>query len=136
MGFFFARKHGEDEAKWTSVGLEAIESFRKWVKSSEWNFANKLYLLEAEYYFLRGDDDNAMARYTASINAARSHRFIHEEGLAEEKNATYCLHKCKHDDAMGHFLNAKKCYELWGAHALVCRIEKAIAILVPLIGTC
>lgn len=136
IGFFFARKHGEDEVKWTSVGLDAIQTVRKWVESSDWNFANKLYLLEAEYFFLRGDDDNAMARYTASVKAAREHRFIHEEGLAEEKHATYCLHKGNHDDAMGHFLNAKKCYEEWGARALVHRIDEAIAILLPLIGTC
>lgn len=46
IGFFFARKHREDERKWTNVGLDAIQSFRKWVENSHWNFANKLYLLE------------------------------------------------------------------------------------------
>ena len=34
IGFFFARKHREDEAKWTNVGLDAIRSLRKWVQSS------------------------------------------------------------------------------------------------------
>ena len=73
-----------------------------------------------------------MACYQASVRAAREHRFVHEEGLAEEKLATFCLHNGLHDDAMGHFNNAKKCYEVWGAHSLVERIDKAIAILVPL----
>jgi len=136
IGFFCARKHPEDEVKWTNVGLGAIKSLRKWVESSEWNFTNKLYLLEAEYYFLKEDDERAMACYTASIKAAREHLFVHEEGLAEEKIATYCLHKSKHDDAMGHFLNAKKCYEAWGAHALVQRVDKAIGILLPLASMC
>jgi tetratricopeptide (TPR) repeat protein len=107
---------------------------RKWVQSSEWNFSNKLYLLEAEHYFWRGDHERAIAFYNASIKAAHEHRFIHEEGLAEEKTATYLLRIGKHDEAMGHFLNAKKCYEVWGANKLVQRVDKAIAILLPMCG--
>jgi len=132
IGFFFARKHLEDEAKWTNLGLDAIQTLRKWVKSSDWNFSSKLYLLEAEFYFLREDDERALVCYHASIKAAHDHRFVHEEGLAEEKAATYFLYKSRHDDAMRHFMNAKKCYEVWGAHALAQRVDKAIAILLPL----
>lgn len=131
IGFFFARKRREDEEKWTKVGLDVIKSFRKWVTYSQWNFLNKLHLLEAEYYFLRGDDERAVVSYMSSIVAAKEHRFIHEEGLAEEKFATYFLNKSMHDDAINHFHNAKKCYEAWGAHALVRRIDDAIAMLVP-----
>jgi len=57
--------------------------------------------------------------------------FVHEEGLAEEKTATFLLHKSKHDLAMEHFINAKRCYEAWGARSLVKRVDKAIAILSP-----
>lgn len=70
--------------------------------------------------------------YTASINAARAHRFYHEEGLAYEKAATYFLHKNNHDGALDCFMNAKKCYEAWGAHGIVGRVERAIAVLLPL----
>lgn len=137
IGFFFARKHGENEQKWTNVGLDAIRSLRKWVDSSTWNFSNKLYLLEAEFYYLREDDERALVCYNASIRAAREHKFVHEEGLAEEKSATYLLHKGKHNEAMGHFMNAKRCYDVWGAHTLVERVDKAIAILMPLCtGAC
>mmetsp|Transcript_28890 Transcript_28890/g.52811 ORF Transcript_28890/g.52811 Transcript_28890/m.52811 type:complete len:90 (-) Transcript_28890:253-522(-) len=73
-----------------------------------------------------------MACYNASIKSAREHRFVHEEGLAEEKTATYLLHKSKHDEAMEHFGNAKKCYKSWGAHTLVQRVGNAMAILSPL----
>jgi len=132
IGFFFARKHRDDEAKWTNVGQDAIKSLRKWVRSSEWNFSNKLYLLEAEFYFLSEDDERAMSCYNASIKSAREHRFVHEEGLAEEKTATYLLHKSQHDEALEHFVNAKKCYESWGAYTLVQRVDNAIAILLPL----
>ena len=29
-------------------------------------------------------------------------------------------------------MNAKKCYEAWGAHGIVGRVERAIAVLLPL----
>jgi len=131
IGFFFARKHCTNEAKWTNLGLDAIRSLSSWAKSSEWNFSNKLHLLEAEFYFLK-DDNRALDRYYASIRAAREHHFIHEEGLAEEKLATYLLQRGKHDDAMSHFTNAKICYKSWEAHALVQRVEKTTSILLPI----
>lgn len=132
IALYFARKHGKDEAKWTELGESVMKTMKQWVASSGWNFMNKLKLLEAEYAFLKEDDKNAMADYNASIKAARDHKFLHEEGLAQEKAATYLLHKSRHDQSLGYFINAKKCYESWGAYALVERVDKAIAILMPL----
>ncbi|KAL7539058.1 hypothetical protein ACHAXR_009003, partial [Thalassiosira sp. AJA248-18] len=130
IGFFFARKAKEDKEKWFKIGQDAMHSMRNWASScSEWNFTNKLHLLEAEYYFLKEDDKRAMACYYASIKSARDHRFVHEEGLAEEKLATYLLHKSKHYEAMSAFANAKKCYERWGAHSLVRRLQKSIDVI-------
>ena len=131
IGLYFARKHRDDEAKWTGVAETAIEHMTKWAKSCSWNFANKLSLLQAEYFFLK-DDEQAYSCYKASIKQAREHRFNHEEGLAHEKLATYLLHKSNHDEALQHFQDAKKCYETWHAHVLVRRVEKAIAVLSPL----
>lgn len=104
---------------------------KKWTDGSSWNCANKLYLLQAEYFFLK-NDERAYACYRASITKAREHKFNHEEGLAHEKLATYLLYKNQHDEALQHFQNAKKCYATWGANVLVQRIEKAITILSPL----
>jgi hypothetical protein len=132
ISFYFARKRRGDEARWAAIGEEVISSLQQWSLLSSWNFANKLYLLEAEYYFLKENEQKTMACYNASIKAASDHRFYHEEGLAHEKAATYLLHKSNHDAALEYFTNAKKCYEMWGAHALVSRVEKAIAILIPL----
>ena len=88
IGLYFARKHRDDEAKWTNVAETAIALVSKWAKSCSWNFANKLSLLQAEYFFLKGDG-RAYGSYKASIKQAREHRFNHEEGLAHEKLATY-----------------------------------------------
>ena len=77
-----------------------------------------------------------MARkcYDASIKAAHEHHFIHEEGLAEEKLATFLVRKSKHSEALTHFMRAKQCYESWGDHVVVKRIEKAMAVLLPCIN--
>ena len=133
IGLYFARKHRDDEAKWTDVGEKAIELMKKWARSSSWNFSNKLYLLHAEYFFLK-DDERAYACYKTAIKKAREHKFNHEEGLAHEKLATYLLHKNQHDEALQYFQNAKKCYTIWGASVLVQRVEKAITVLSPLCG--
>ena len=126
IGFFFARKHGEDETKWSDVGIDAARSFRKWAKNSEWNFYNKLCLLEAEFYFWKGDSTRAIWKYNESIKAANDHRFVLEEGLAEEKLAVFYLHSGMQDEAVSHLVCARRCYQQWGANALVDRVNKAI----------
>ncbi len=131
IGAYFARKHLMDEPKWTCVAQASITLMSKWAKSSTWNFANKLSLLQAEYFFLK-NDGRAYACYQASISQAREHRFNHEEGLAHEQFATYLLFINKHDEALQHYQDAKRCYQIWCAHVLVQRVEKAIEVLSPL----
>lgn len=71
----------------------------------------------------------ALEKYEASIEAARDHRFVHEEGLAYEKAATYHLNKGRNKEALDYFAQAEKCYERWGAHTLVNRIRNATMVL-------
>ena len=75
------------------------------------------------------DDHKAIKCYLSSINDARKHKFVQEEGLAEEKFATFCDSRGMHGDAMGHFHNAKKCYGVWGAKALVQRVDQTMLVL-------
>lgn len=93
----------------------------------------KLFLLEAEFFYLQEDHARALACYNAAIKAARDHRFIHEEGLACEKLATFLLQQNRYREAMAAFADAKLCYESWRAHVLVKRIEKAMEQLMPLV---
>jgi len=121
-----ARKHGEDEQRWTTIGEGIIETMKKWTKISKWNFANKCYLLEAEYYFLKCNE-MALEKYEASITAARSHRFIHEEGLAFSLCGQYHLSKGRKGDAQQNLTQAKRCYERWGARSLVDHMDTIIS---------
>jgi hypothetical protein len=83
--------------------------------NSDWNFTNKLCLLEAEQQSLSYNHCQAIASYDASITSARKSGFIHEQGLACEKAGFY--HKrngavCK---AAEYFKQARECYEEWGS---------------------
>ena len=123
IGFYAARKHQEDEQEWFTIGEKAMKHYQKWIKLSKWNFSNKLYLLEAEYYFLKGNNSMALEKYKASITAARDHRFLHEEGLAYSKLGHYHVAQGRKIDGKQSFNQADVCYKRWGAHRLVSSIE-------------
>jgi len=115
-----------------AIGCKCLDVIKGHERNSDWNFANKMHLLEAEYYFCIDNHENAVASYRQAIISAQEHRFCHEEGLAEEKLATYLMYCNQSDAALYHFTNAKKAYTKWGAKVLADRISKAMAILAPL----
>lgn len=125
IAFFFARKRPEEE-RWKNIGEAVIDLVRHWVESSYWNFSNKLFLLEAESFFLKNEEARAIEKYEQSIKAAHDHHFIHEEGLAYEKFARFHLHFGRTGEALVSFTQAKKCYQNWGAHGLANNIERTI----------
>jgi len=71
----------------------AIAGVSEAASISEWNFLNKLELLEAELYSFEEKNELALASYDASIASARNSRFIHEQGLACEKAGFHCKKK-------------------------------------------
>ena len=129
IAFYFARKLQEADSRWARIGEGVIELMKQWTINSSWNFSNKLYLLEAEYYFFKNDEVKATEKYELAIKAAHDHRFIHEEGLACEKAACFYLDKGRNGEALVYFTQAKKRYEQWGALGLVNRLERSIVQL-------
>jgi len=124
LAFICAQKHRDDQGQWTNVGLGVIRKMKSWMRSSPWNFENKVYLLEAEQHVLKGNFKLASGKYGASIKAAQKHRFVHEEGLAFDRAGNFYLDRERKDDALLHFTQAKKCYKRWGAQALVDRLAE------------
>ncbi|KAL3804823.1 hypothetical protein HJC23_006595 [Cyclotella cryptica] len=116
--FQLARKSA-DETHWIDMGKCAIVSFQKWVDHSKWNFENKLLLLKAELKFLEGLKDDAIEIYQASIKSAKDHRFVHEEGLAFEMLGSLHTHYGDEKQAKLQLSSARKCYEKWGALAII-----------------
>ena len=129
IAFYHARKNRSDKTRWTEIGNGVMNLMEIWAKNSDWNFTNKLYLLQAEYFFLHGDEVSALQKYNASIKAAQDHRFIHEEGLAHERVASFHHHYGRRAEALACFKAARNCYENWGAQAVVHRVESTIAKL-------
>jgi hypothetical protein len=73
-----------NEESWLGIGKCSILSLECFVNRSTWNFDNKLRLLQADLISLTGDRDKAIEEYEASIELAKKHRFVHEQGLAFE----------------------------------------------------
>lgn len=124
ISFNFARKYKNERERWEEVGNSSIAKFKRWKECSEWNFANKFYLLMAEKYFLQDDLVNAIDHYDKAINAAGAHRFLHEEGMANVAAAKCCLHYGKRKEALVYYNNAKECYKSWGATVVLNVVEE------------
>lgn len=108
-----------DVHEWLTVGKEAIKKFRDWAKHSEWNFENKLFLLEAEFLLSEGDHNSAEKKYFESIESARRHRFVHEEGVAKDLLASFYKTQGNTEKQKEFFSGALRCYDAWGATAVV-----------------
>ena len=83
--------------------------------NSDWNFTNKLRLLEAEQKSLSIRHRDAIALYDASIASAKKSGFIHEQGLACEKAGFYHKRNGYLSKAISYFEQAQECYEKWGS---------------------
>ena len=93
---------------------------------SDWNYTNKLCLLEAEQHSLCNEHLNAMNLYDASIASAKRSGFIHEQGLAFEKAGFYYKRGGALLNALEYFKQARACYEEWGSSMRVNMIQKEI----------
>ena len=98
---------------------------------SDWNYTNKLCLLEAEEQSLCKDQNamnamNAMNLYDASIASAKRSGFTHERGLAFEKAGFYYKRGGALLNALEYFKQARACYEEWGSSMRVNMIQKEI----------
>ena len=121
-----ARKRDEDEESWTKIGEKAVSSFQNWAKCCDWNFENKILLLEAELHFLKGEYVDAEGKYKASIGSAYKHQFVNEEGLAMELAGKFLDTIGKTDESSTFLLGARACYEKWGASSLVPHINDCL----------
>jgi len=111
------------------AALKAIAAVKNAASSSEWNFAGKLQLMEAEHRSVlhRGFSfDQILACYDSSIAHAKQSRFIHEEGLACEKAGLYCKKVKDYGRAQSYFNQARACYSEWGSSVKVAFIQNEL----------
>lgn len=105
------------DPKWTHKASKSKLMMKKWAEVNEWNFQNKLYLMEAEEAFCYDDTASAKSLYEKAISSAREHRFINDEALAYELAGYFFLKIDQKDVAVNYFLQAHEKYHDWGAIA-------------------
>ena len=103
-----------------------MRKIKEWSVHSDWNFKNKVLLLEAEMYNTQKDFDKASLCYESSVRAAKQHKFIHEEAIASELAGVFFLERGLHEKSQSFFKHSIECYEKWGAFAVANRIKDEI----------
>jgi hypothetical protein len=114
----------KNSPKGNKVVRDAISALRDAAACSDWNFTNKLRLLEAEQQSQRQNHRKSVDLYIASIEAAKNSGFIHEQGLACEKAALYFMKVKEEEKALQYFQQARECYEEWGSDVKVDYVQK------------
>lgn len=104
----------------------AIATMKSAAANSDWNFTNKLRLLEAEKQSLLEQHWRAIDLYDASIASAKRSGFIHEQGLACEKAGQYFKRLSNKEKALEYFQQARECYQEWGSSMKVAFIQKEL----------
>lgn len=102
---------------------------KKWARHGPMNHLHKFLLVEAEHFRVRGKHAEAEECYDRSIAAARDQGYINEQALASELAAKYYLARGRHRVATTYMLDARSCYERWGAQAKVRDLQERYGFL-------
>ena len=108
-------RKGKFTKKVAQVCKVALRALKEAEELSKWNYRNKVYLLEAEKHSFKGRNEEARNSYGAAIIAARTSKFVHEQGLACECAGFHCKRVGELEQAWKFFNQARTCYEQWGS---------------------
>jgi PAS domain S-box-containing protein len=95
-----------------------------WAEHCPTTFANRAALIGAEIARLEGRDLDAIRLYEEAIKLAREHGFIHNEALAQEHAARFCISRGFQTMADAYLRNARRCYLSWGADGKVRQLDQ------------
>ncbi len=124
VSFWIYRQTGE--IIWVERGRNAKKMLSHWAESTEWNFSNKFYLLEAEEYWCNDDRENAKASYNKAIYYAKEHKFVNEEALTCELAGYFHLSLGDRNNAVNYFTQAHESYHQWGAFAKTSKVYEFV----------
>lgn len=108
-----ARKTNNRELR--EIGIQSVKTMNQLLECSEWNFRNKLDLLNAELHYLNGDNELAEISFQDAILSAHEHRFYHEEALTCELCGVFLIETEKIDSGIEQLQLARDLYLHWGA---------------------
>ena len=115
LNSFVLLRKGKYTKRSSQIYKVAHKELKEAEEMSKWNYRNKVHLIEAEKYSYQGLNKEARSSYGAAIMAARSSKFVHEQGLACELSALHCQRNGDFDQAMKFFSQASICYSKWGS---------------------
>ncbi|MGB5969258.1 MAG: AAA family ATPase [Spirulinaceae cyanobacterium] len=101
------------------------KKLKKWAKFAPANHLHKYYLVEAERQRVSGKNYSAMEYYDKAIKLAQENGYLQEEALANELAAKFYLGCDRLTSAAAYLLNARYCYQQWGATAKVAALDQA-----------
>jgi hypothetical protein len=95
--------------------MQSVKTMNQLLECSEWNFRNKLDLLNAELHYFNGDNELAETSFQDAILSAHEHRFYHEEALTCELYGVFLIETEKVDSGIEQLQMARDLYLHWGA---------------------
>jgi tetratricopeptide (TPR) repeat protein len=117
---------GRSRRKLIVLAKKRLKNVQYWSSKGSSNFHNMVALLQAELAAIRGKGQLALSLFDKSVKAAKKERFIHTEGLAYERLASYHRFLGHEPSAIAYFERARDCYQEWGAYTVVRRIEQGL----------
>lgn len=110
------RSKPHEANEWAGIADDAAKSLEHLSVHSQWNWAHKAALLNAEIaYYLHDDTVAAIKYYMEAIELAGKHKFIGDHALALERMAIFCSATEQYEKAQTYFLKAETAYRDWGA---------------------
>jgi PAS domain S-box-containing protein len=100
------------------------EKFRIWTENCPENFENRAALVGAEIARIEGRVIEAEHLYEQAIRAAHSNGFVHNEAIAYEIAARFYAARGLQKFADAYLLEARYCYQRWGADAKVAQLDR------------
>jgi predicted ATPase/signal transduction histidine kinase len=124
-----ASARGDERASHFDALLGHHRELSVWAQHCPQNFGNRAALVSAEIARLEGRDLDAMRFYDKAIRSAREHRFVQNEGIANELAGLFYAARDYETIANMHLRNARYCYVQWGADAKVRQLDQLHAPL-------
>jgi predicted ATPase/signal transduction histidine kinase len=114
--------------QWREKSMETVVENQKrlelWAQSAPANYLHKYLLVEAEKERVEGKPWEAFQLYLDAVKQAGHSGFIHEEALACERLAEFCIENHMKDIAGRYIKQAHDCYSEWQAWAKTEELEK------------
>ena len=103
---------------------KSIETMREWAEFGPDNYLHKYFLMQAEFFRVTGNPQEAAEFYDKAIFKAYENEYINEYALANELAARFYLNANHYKFAALYFIEARNAYRKWGAAAKVKQLDE------------